>query len=215
MAETAKAIAMDTDESIPERILTAAFDVFMAHGFAGATTDMIQVKSGIAKSTIYRYFPSKEALFSASIELSTLDFLTLMKELDLNYVDIGSFLYTFSVLFLDTLMSERGNNVSRLLIAESKRFPHLGKLFYRTGPKRVADVIETYLAHAHRNGEIHAPNPAVAAEHFMGMIRGDIYLRRMLGEKPPSKAQQERYSAVTVETFLKAYRKDDGQPGAD
>jgi TetR/AcrR family transcriptional regulator, mexJK operon transcriptional repressor len=211
LAETAKAasVALDADESIPERILTAAFDVFMAHGFSGATTDMIQVQSGIAKSTIYRYFPSKEALFSASLELSTIDLLKVIKELDFNYVDIGSFLYKFSVIFLDILMSERGNNVSRLLIAESKRFPHLGKLFYRTGPKRVADVIETYLAHAHRGGEIHAPNPAIAAEHFMGMIRGDIYLRRMLGEKPPSKAQLERYSAITVETFLRAYRLPD------
>jgi AcrR family transcriptional regulator len=208
LAESAKieSIVCDSDELIPERILNAAFDVFVAHGFAGATTDMIQARCGIAKSTIYRHFPSKADLFSAAIELSTIDFLKLMKKLDLNYVDIASFLRSFSIIFLDVLLSERGNDVARLLIAESKRFPHLGKLFYRTGPKRVAEVIETYLAYAHRNGEIYVPDVAIAAEHFMGMIRGDIHLRRMLGEKTPSEAQLASYSAITVEAFLEAYR---------
>ena len=52
--------------SIPDRrgaILDAAEAVFASHGFAATTIDAVAAKAGIAKGSIYNYFPSKEALF--------------------------------------------------------------------------------------------------------------------------------------------------------
>src|SRR5271157_1911475 len=46
-----------------EKILKAAFDVFSAHGFEAARIDEVARRAGIAKGTIYLYFPDKEQLF--------------------------------------------------------------------------------------------------------------------------------------------------------
>lgn len=47
------------------RLLDTAADQFGARGYAGARIDDISVAAGFARSTIYNYFDSKEALFSA------------------------------------------------------------------------------------------------------------------------------------------------------
>ncbi len=46
-----------------EAILAAALDEFSARGFADARLDDVAVRAGVAKGTIYLYFPDKESLF--------------------------------------------------------------------------------------------------------------------------------------------------------
>lgn len=46
-------------------ILEAALDVFSAHGFRGATLDMIADVAGLSKPNLLYYFPSKEAVHTA------------------------------------------------------------------------------------------------------------------------------------------------------
>ena len=54
-------------EERPQQILEAAFEVFGEHGLAGARLDDIAKRAGVAKGTIYLYFPNKEALFKEMI----------------------------------------------------------------------------------------------------------------------------------------------------
>ena len=61
------------------RILLAAERVFLAQGFSGATTDMIQVAANISKSTLYSYFPNKEILFEAVCGLKSAEFETALR----------------------------------------------------------------------------------------------------------------------------------------
>lgn len=189
-----------------ERIVTAAQTIFLAHGFNGATTDMIQARAEVSKSTLYRYFPTKESMFEAAMESSTRAFLANVGRRCEGATDAQSFLMQFGLEFLQTLLTPRALDIFRLMMMESQRFPRLGKHFYLTGPKTTADLVETWLAGAAARGELRLDNPALAAEHFIGMIRGDLYLRCLLGvTKPPSQPQLERYVAATVKGFLEGY----------
>jgi AcrR family transcriptional regulator len=53
-----------------DRILDAAMDVFAEDGFAGATISEVERRVGLAVGTgsLYRHFPSKEALLQAAVE---------------------------------------------------------------------------------------------------------------------------------------------------
>jgi AcrR family transcriptional regulator len=191
-----------------ERIIEAAQAAFLAHGFNGATTDMIQAAAAVSKSTLYRYFPTKELLFEAAMEAASRDFLQHVGQIYEAETDVATFLAAFGFEFLQELLKPRALDIVRLMVMESPRFPTLGKHFYLTGPKPTADLVERFLAQAAARGEIELENPAVAAEHFIGMIRGDIYLRCLLGvSKPPSTAQMRRYVALTVEAFLDGCRR--------
>jgi AcrR family transcriptional regulator len=51
-----------------DEILSAAAQVFEAHGYAAGTTNRIAERAGVSIGTLYQYFPSKEALAVALLE---------------------------------------------------------------------------------------------------------------------------------------------------
>lgn len=51
-----------------EEILTVATEIFAEKGFASTDVQEIADRLGIAKGTVYHYFPSKEQLFLASVD---------------------------------------------------------------------------------------------------------------------------------------------------
>ncbi len=57
-----------SDSDIKEIILSAALEIFSKKGYHEATIDEIARRAGVAKGSIYRYFPSKEDLFKSLLE---------------------------------------------------------------------------------------------------------------------------------------------------
>src|SRR5437773_9545103 len=51
-----------------DQILTAAVSLFAEHGFSDTDTQVLADKLRVGKGTLYRYFPSKEALFLAAVD---------------------------------------------------------------------------------------------------------------------------------------------------
>ena len=51
-----------------DRILDAAYDLFSANGIRAVGIDAILERSGVAKMTLYRHFPSKQELALAYLE---------------------------------------------------------------------------------------------------------------------------------------------------
>jgi AcrR family transcriptional regulator len=61
-----------TDETLrasrTQQILDAAARLFAKHGYADADTQLLADELGVGKGTLYRYFPSKKALFLAAAD---------------------------------------------------------------------------------------------------------------------------------------------------
>src|SRR5258708_39908153 len=56
-------------ENARERILLTAYDLFARHGIRAVGVDRIVAESGVAKTTLYRHFASKDDLVVAAVEL--------------------------------------------------------------------------------------------------------------------------------------------------
>jgi AcrR family transcriptional regulator len=54
---------MDSEKSVHERILQAAFELISGKGYAAVSTREIALRAGVAEVTIFRRFTSKENLF--------------------------------------------------------------------------------------------------------------------------------------------------------
>lgn len=54
--------------SARERILAAAYELFSKRGIRAVGTEEVLAQAGVAKSTLYRHFPSKEALVLAFLQ---------------------------------------------------------------------------------------------------------------------------------------------------
>lgn len=60
--------------SVRERILTTASDLFYREGVHAVGVDLVVKESGIAKTSLYRHFGSKDALVAAFLEREDEDF---------------------------------------------------------------------------------------------------------------------------------------------
>lgn len=60
--------ASPTTSTASARVVDAAVELFLARGFADVTVSQIADRAGVAKGSVYRHFPSKEALFAAAVK---------------------------------------------------------------------------------------------------------------------------------------------------
>ncbi len=70
MAKTEKTTssAASSTESVRDRILNTARELFYRHGVQAVGVDTVVAQSGVAKTSLYRWFPSKDALIVAVLE---------------------------------------------------------------------------------------------------------------------------------------------------
>ena len=57
-------------EARPGELLEAALDLFVEKGFAATRSEEVAVRAGVSKGTLFLYFPSKEELLKAVINVN-------------------------------------------------------------------------------------------------------------------------------------------------
>lgn len=64
----AKAPAGDAGDGVRERILATASELFYRQGARAVGVDLVVERSGVAKTSLYRHFPTKDDLIAAFLE---------------------------------------------------------------------------------------------------------------------------------------------------
>lgn len=189
-----------------ERILDAAQRVFLAAGYGAASMEAIAREAGVAKQTLYAHFGTKAGLFG-SIMRERCDWLLEPLPQAGSDHDPAIALAAIAERFLEIVLSPDALARFRVVMAERTRFPELAEVFFAAGPARATAGLAEYLAHLHRRRLMEIPDAGAAASRFFGMIRGDLYLRHLLGLEAGATPRQIR--AVVdgaVHAFVAAHR---------
>jgi AcrR family transcriptional regulator len=72
--------AVRADRSARDRILDTASELFYRDGYHAVGIDTIIEQSGVAKMTLYRHFPSKNALIAAYLERANAEFMMWLED---------------------------------------------------------------------------------------------------------------------------------------
>ena len=93
----------------------------------------------------------------------------------------------------------------RIVIAESRRFPALGRLFYKSGPEACIAMLAAYLERHSSRETLNLRNPRRTAEEFLELLRGYAHLRVLLGvQKTLSARELEENIEGAVQHILRA-----------
>ena len=65
---------MDLSSSTQSKLLDAATQVFLAHGFTAASMDMVRQQAGVSNGSLYHHFSTKEKLADALYAYTLRDF---------------------------------------------------------------------------------------------------------------------------------------------
>jgi AcrR family transcriptional regulator len=189
-----------------QKILEMAAKLFLQNGYEGVSVDEVTRAAGGSKTNVYTYFGGKEGLFTAVVDYLMAARLQPFKDLKVSDRPPEKALKEIGRTFLDIILDEHILALHRLIVAESARFPQLGRAWFAAGPEYVYRSVEGYLEAQQRVGRLRPGNPRRAAALFLDMITFDVHHRTLLGVTPrPGQAELERLVEDAVDTFLHGY----------
>ncbi|HEY1215239.1 MAG TPA: TetR/AcrR family transcriptional regulator [Bryobacteraceae bacterium] len=197
-------------------VLAGARAVFLANGFAAATTDMIQQAAGVSKSTVYAYYPNKEALFVAVVEAECARFLKTINETQFSGKRLGETLLAMARAYLEIVLSSDALALFRMVMAEAPRLPELGRRFYVAGPARINAIVAQRLEIGISNGELELGGIGLdsAASLFANMVRGEAQMQCLTHPNAQASAvQRDQWAKDAVIAFLRALPTKRRAPG--
>ncbi len=189
-----------------EKILQAAAQVFMEHGYGAASMDTVAREAGVSKATVYAHFSSKEQLFGAIVRGECRRHARAMVTPDIDACRVEEVLYRVGANYLHFVVRPRSLAIFRVVIAETPRFPELGRIFYESGPSVIAEELGARLRALSSQNHLQIDDPEFAADQFFGLLRANLRLRCLLGV-PADVSDEgiERAVRAAVGVFLRAY----------
>lgn len=194
------------DEELGQKIVDAAYELFVELGFQATTMDKVARQAKISKLSIYRHFENKEELFSAAIAARCHQFAPQIyfEGMDGSAEDqlmmVGSSL-------LRTLMQPDVRSVEGMIMADKTNQQSLSKLHYEAGPAHVIAQIELVLRQLHAKKLLNVPHPLQSARLFGALFKGADLL--IITRFDPASADDEdaiqSYCKSAVAMFIAAH----------
>jgi AcrR family transcriptional regulator len=156
-----KASPEATDER-RRTILNAALEIFSRHGFAAARLDDVAAQAGVAKGTLYLYFPNKQALFEELIRSYVSPLFDKLAHDTLPNVPPQVFINQFFHMFRTEVLGTERQRILHLLITEGARFPAIAEFYHREVVSRGIKLVRSVLQRAAQDG---MPSAATLVEY--------------------------------------------------
>ncbi|HEX8446722.1 MAG TPA: TetR/AcrR family transcriptional regulator [Sphingomonas sp.] len=188
-----------------QAIVAAARQHFYRDGYAATSVDAISRGAGIGKATIYKHFGSKQALFAAVVAQENRHGLDEIRTILAGPGAIAGRLERAGHVLIDLLTAPDFIASYRMVMSEATRLPELAALYYTGAAQLLATLSDSFAALA-QAGDLETSHPQRAAEHFVGLIRGDLQLRALLGLDAPVDARDRaEIVASGVAVFARFY----------
>ncbi|MEU1088228.1 TetR/AcrR family transcriptional regulator [Streptomyces sp. NPDC005892] len=192
-----------------EAITSSATALFLDHGYAGTSLARIAEGAGVSKSTLFKQFPTKAALFEAIVSESWeqgsghAPIPPPAGDLRAGLTDIGR--------RYAKLVGRPGMTaLFRIVIAELPRLPELGRMQFQLGKLPYFDSVRLYLQAEHEAGTARVPDAESAANQFLGMIANfALWPRMLLTDWNPDAGETDHAVDEAVETMLARYATGD------
>ena len=189
-----------------DQVVQGAREVFLRHGFEGASVDDIAKEANVSKATLYSYFPDKRLLFMEVLSrecMAQADQAQSKVDLSLPFRDLLS----GAVEEIITLLVQQSTlQMHRICVGEAERFPEVGKMFYEFGPQlgraRIVEQLQMFAA----KGDVVIDDFELAADQLIGLCKADLIDRALFELKTDfSEAEIARVRDGAVRMFMAAY----------
>ncbi|HEX9540991.1 MAG TPA: TetR/AcrR family transcriptional regulator [Streptosporangiaceae bacterium] len=195
-----------------QAIIRAATEVFVRHGYLGATTDEVAARASVSKQTLYKDFADKQHLFAEIILDTTVQLVDGLSDAAASTLDdaqdVRKALRDLADGFLRGLLQPDVLRLRRLVIAEADRFPEVGRAWFDRGFDRSLVILGEAMRRLADRGLLHnLSDPTLAAYQFAGLVMYQPMNQVMFAgtDALPPADKLNRIADSAVEMFLATY----------
>lgn len=190
-----------------ESVLAAATELFLEDGYDRTSLARIAERAGVSKATLFKQFPTKAALFEATVLAAGGS--AVPEPVDLPLGDFPAGLVLLGRAYADLVTRPEMAALMRTVIAESPRFPELRERAFDFGTLPVLAVLAAlgrYLRDAHAAGVAEIDDPDTASAQFLGMIASSVFWPRLVhGAWSITDEEQEQVIEAAARTIAARY----------
>jgi AcrR family transcriptional regulator len=171
----------DSQTTVRERILEAAFAAFMDNGYAATSTLEIATRARVSKRELYTLVGNKQAMLVACIaeragRLQVPAHLPVPRDRH----TLEQLLSSFGAHLLREITDPTVIGVFRLAIAEAAHAPEIGRALDAIGRETSRGGLHAIMRDAESAGLI-SGRPAKLADQFGSLLLGDVMISLLLG----------------------------------
>jgi AcrR family transcriptional regulator len=195
-----------------EQILHGAMELFAEKGFRGATTREIAQHLGISEALMFKYFPTKEALYRAIIQKRTdgSEEMFFPKEAIQAKDDRQVFRSVASYLISK---NSEDPTFMRLIQYGALEGHELSRIFFETHAMERTKLLSKYIRQRIKERAFKKVPPLLAARAFMGMILHYVQSQEIYELKKFFHFSQKKVVDTFVDTFLNGLTGDPKKNG--
>jgi AcrR family transcriptional regulator len=184
-----------------EQILSEAMTCFANLGFRGTTVRELASRVGLSEAALYRYFPSKEALYAAIIDrkMAAVDIVAVLRPVASRGDDHAFFLGLAREIFTRV---ESDPTFLRILYFSALEGHSLAEPFFQSRVKRLREFVTDYIEKRSAEGAFVAIDPVIASRAFLGMVFDHLNVRLVLGQADAYPQPLETVAETFVSIFL-------------
>ena len=214
----------DVRRSNAQTILSAGRALFLTNGYQGTSVDQIAASAEVSKQTVYKHFGDKQELLLAivndALDSTVTPFLDRIAALaDTDRSGSRPHRHWPGTTCARCCWS-RSCSCAGLWSAKPTGCPRLRSCTTNRRQSRTLAAFAECFGTLHDRGLLHAPEPAIAAEHFAFLIVGRCIDQALFygGPQVLASIDVERHARAGVQVFLAGYRPrtppiDDRLPG--
>ncbi len=171
-------------------LLKIATELFLAKGYDAVSVDAIVARAGGTKTNVYKHFGGKAELFAAVVEALCQQIVHSFADMDLDGLDPEEALRRIGRAFLTALFTQRSIRQHRMVVAESVRFPSVGKRWFKAGPESARDFISAYFLKLQKAGRMRNVPPRRLAGLYLDMLSQEQLLRQLIAGAPAPQTRE-------------------------
>ena len=185
------------DTAVDQRVLDVAWDLLLTGGYAGLNVDEVAERAAVAKTTLYRRWPTKDHL-AVAVVTRTIRPVAVPDTGDLRH-DLTEFAAGLATSLHTYRMAGQSDGVSAGLVAElvaaAARHPDLGDLVRSLHARRHAMLLARLRRATERDGLRSDIDHAV----LIDQVSGPIYYRVLITGAPADPDYAERLVSAVLE----------------
>jgi len=169
-----------------QAIVDAALQEFLEKGFADTTVASVSKRAGVAKGLIYRYFETKEELFSAVVQQEIVHAHIEVDESKREPGErVGAFLRRTLLVTVRNIDKKSRADIARVVIAEGSKFPALVEIYRRDVIEPLTQKIKRLAASARKAGELTGDELIQNPQILLAPIWAGIVINKFLDKANP------------------------------